>query len=276
MNQSHKGGLIGKTRKMLDYLAGLHIPSHAANAGYFIVLSLFPALVLLMGILRWAGLNADHFADLLDGLIPDVLIPYAKRLIQLTYQNTTGAVVSVSAAVALWSASRGIHGLLTGLRQVYRVEHQPSWLKSRLISLMYTFILLLLLILTLVAQVFGHRLENMLPLNAPPFFEFLGGVLDLRFILLPLLQTALFAALFYILPETKNPFRFTLPGAMLASFGWLTFTKVYSLYVSFSAGYATIYGPVYMVALSMLWLFFCLSILFYGAALNVYLLDRRK
>ena len=193
-----------------------------------------------------------------------------------SFSRSTGAVVSVSAVVALWSASRGIHGLLTGLRQVYRVQRQPSWLRSRLVSLLYTFFLLLLLVLTLIAQVFGHRLESLLPAGAPPFFAFLENVLDFRFVLLPLLQTGLFAALFYTLPEEKHPFRYTLPGAMLACFGWLTFTKLYSVYVSVFSGYASVYGPVYMVALSMLWLYCCLSILFYGAALNVYLLGKRK
>ena len=35
-------------------------------------------------------------------------------------------------------------------------------------------------------------------------------------------------------------------------------------------------GPVYTVALSMLWLYFCLSILFYGGALNAYLTAQEK
>ena len=33
----------------------------------------------------------------------------------------------------------------------------------------------------------------------------------------------------------------------------------------------SIYGSIYAVALSMLWLYFCISIVFYGGALNVYL-----
>ena len=34
---------------------------------------------------------------------------------------------------------------------------------------------------------------------------------------------------------------------------------------------ANFYGSVYALALSMLWLYFCISIVFYGGALNVYL-----
>ena len=86
-----------------------------------------------------------------------------------------------------------------------------------------------------------------------------------------LLQTGLFTAMFMALPNQRNTFRDSLPGAILASAGWLIFSNLYSVYVRHFAGYANIYGSVYMVALSMLWLYFCLSIVFYGGALNHYL-----
>jgi membrane protein len=41
------------------------------------------------------------------------------------------------------------------------------------------------------------------------------------------------------------------------------------------SGYTNIYGSVYAVALSMLWLYFCLSIMFYGGALNQLLIEKR-
>ena len=41
------------------------------------------------------------------------------------------------------------------------------------------------------------------------------------------------------------------------------------------SGYANIFGSVYAVALSMLWLYFCISIVFYGDALNHYLTTKQ-
>ena len=85
-----------------------------------------------------------------------------------------------------------------------------------------------------------------------------------------------FALIFTFLPNGCNRFRDTLPGALLASAGWLIFSWGFSVYVERFAGLQNIYGSVYSVALGMLWLYFCLCILFYGGALNQYLEDCRK
>ena len=58
---------------------------------------------------------------------------------------------------------------------------------------------------------------------------------------------------------------------MLTTVGWLIFTQLYSVYAVKFSGLANVYGSVYTVALSMLWLYCCVSIVFYGGALNVYL-----
>ena len=74
--------------------------------------------------------------------------------------------------------------------------------------------------------------------------------------------------MFMALPDKPNRFWESLPGGLLASTGWLIFSDLYSFYVEHFAGYTNLFGSVYGVALSMLWLYFCLSILFYGGALN--------
>ena len=104
------------------YVASLKIPVYAAHTGYFMVLSVFPLLVLLLALLRYTGLAVDTLTDALEGVIPAALMPSAKKLILSTYQNSTGTVLSISALAALWSASRGMHGLVTGLNTIYHVE----------------------------------------------------------------------------------------------------------------------------------------------------------
>ena len=71
-----------------------------------------------------------------------------------------------------------------------------------------------------------------------------------------------------VLPNEKNRFSDSLPGALLASSGWLVFSDLYSIYVEHFAHLSNVYGSVYAVALSLLWLYFCMGILFYGGALN--------
>ena len=48
-------------------VAGLHIPVYAANACYFIVLAVFPALLLLLGLLQYTPLEVERLGEMLQG-----------------------------------------------------------------------------------------------------------------------------------------------------------------------------------------------------------------
>lgn len=272
MKQFPKGGVIGKTARIFRWIAELKIPLYASHASFFIALSVFPALVLLLGLLRYTGLQVQTLIQMLEGLFPKALLPSVERLIVNTYKGTSGAVLSVSAITALWSASRGIHGVLTGLNAIYGVQEDRSSLRTRLLSVVYTFAFLLVLLLTLLLHVFGTEIVGMLSGQGSPVVELLKNLVDLR-IFLPLVQTALFTAMFMVMPNRRNRLADSLPGALLASVGWLTFSDLYSWYVEHFAALSNIYGSVYAVALSLLWLYFCISIVFYGGALNHWLKD---
>lgn len=276
MLQTPKDGFIERIYRIIRTLAKQRISVYAASAGYFIVLSVFPLLVLILALLRYTGLQITTLTDLLAGFLPEALLPAAKRLIVSTYQNTSGAVVSLSALTGLWSASRGVYGLLTGLNAIYGTKESRGYFYTRGLSVFYTFLFLLMLLLTLVLNVFGSTILQRISLDNLTLLQFLWDIVDWRFLLTLLLQTGLFSAMFMAFPNKRNTFRESLPGALLASVGWLVFSNLYSIYVRYFSGLANIYGSVYGVALSMLWLYFCLSIVFYGGALNHYLSTKKQ
>lgn len=258
------------------YVTKLNIPVNAAYASFFIALAVFPSLVLLLSLLRYVGLEVENLTEMLHGVLPTALMPAAQKLILNTYNSSTGTVLSISALTALWSASRGVHGVVTGLNSIYGVSENRGYLRTRGMSVIYTFAFLVVLLLTLVLHVFGTTLVQYLPLREDPLFTFLESVVDLRFFLLLIVQTALFTAMFMVLPNKRNKLADSFPGAVLSSIGWLVFSDLYSIYVENFAGLSNIYGSVYAVALSMLWLYCCMSIVFYGGALNHWLMDEKE
>ena len=271
MKEFPRGGIIGKSVHAFCTVQQLHIPLHAANAGYFIVLSVFPVLLLILSLLRYTGLQVQDLIDFLGAFLPVALADAAEELVYGIYQNTSGAVVSLSAVTALWSASKGIYGLLTGLNAIYGVSEDRGYVYTRGISVVYTFVFVLVMLLTLGLHVFGNAIIGLLVMIDNPVLIFVLDLLDLRFFLLLLVQTMLFTLLFMALPNRRNGFRESLPGGLFSSLGWLVFSEVFSVYVKHFSNYANIYGSVYTIALSMLWLYCCMSILFYGGALNRYL-----
>lgn len=274
MKDFPKGGLIGKTVHLFRQVATMRIPLYAANACYFITLALLPALVLLLGLLRWTPLDVEQLGQLLSGLLPAAFLDEAEALILTTYDASHSAFLGISALTALWAAGRGIYGILTGLNAVYGVTEDRGYLRTRLISTLYTLAFLLVLLLTLMLQVFAGELLTFVQRIAPPFLRFLIKLLNLRFFLLLILQTLVFTLMFTVLPNKRNSFRGSLPGAVLASCGWLVFSDLFSIYVSFSAR-TGLYGELSVLALGMLWLYSCMSIVFYGGALNVILKNWR-
>lgn len=268
-----RGGIIGKAAKLVQVIRRMDIPIYAANAGFFMVLSVFPMLVLVLSILRYTRLDAVDLMALLSAYIPRALQEPVEKLVIQTYAYSGAAIVSVSAVGALWSAGRGIYGILGGLNAVYDAPEDRGWLHTRLICMLYTAAFLLVVVLGLALNVFGEYLMDQLRGDAG-LWRLLSGLVDMRFLLLLLVQTVLFAAMYAVLPNRPNRFRDSIPGAVLASFGWLVFSELFSLYVEHWGGYSNIYGSVYALALGMLWLYCCLSILFFGAAINRMLEER--
>ena len=268
MRRSSLRGSLEYIRLGIQWLNRMHIPQLAANTGYFIVLSVFPALLLVLSALSYTGLTVENLLEMLEGVLPQALMGTARQLILSVYKNASGAVAGVSALTAIWSSSRGVYGLLTGLNAIYGVSEDRGYLYTRFISVLYTFALEAVILLTLVLHVFGNSLLKFIRGLNLPAMTVLMDILDLRFVFLLLVQSLLFTLMFMILPNRRNRFWESLPGGLLASIGWLLFSNLYSVYVTHFPSYANIYGSVYAIAISMLWLYCCLEIIFFGGALN--------
>lgn len=271
MGEYPQGGMVGRIRHWIRRFGALRVGVHASSASFFLALSVFPTLLLLLGLLRYTPLRLATLFQAMEGYLPEALLPYAEDLMRGIYDNSSAGLVSVSALTALWSASRGIHGLMAGLHAIYGVEEHRGYLRARLESLWYTFAFLGVLVLTLVLHVFGTAMVESLRREAHSFIRFLAEMLDLRGLLLVALQTALFTAMYTTVDGTRGQSSWALPGALGASLGWMAFSRLFSLYIDYFGDSTHIYGSVYTVALSMLWLYICVSIVFYGAALNRFL-----
>ena len=264
-----------KCRAILAFIRPMHIPLHSAYTCFFLILSLFPGLLLLLGILRYTALDVEDLMELIRGWLPQALLPTVQALIEASYRHSSGVVVSVSAIAALYSASRGTFGILGGLNAVYGLESVRSYWRKRGISMLYTVMFLLLLMATLVLHIMGTALLDYLWMTTEPAVMVLLSIVDFRSVLLLVLLSAMFDAMYALLPGQRNRLSSGIPGALAAAAGWLIFSQLFSIYVEYFTTYSNIYGSIYALALGMLWLYFCISIFFYGGALNHYVHKHR-
>ncbi len=267
MNKISPSGVAKKTMSLLEYFSSLRIGVYGSSTCYFIVLSLIPFLLLVLSLLRYTGLGVEHLTELVGGIVPAALMPKVEKLIVDTYRSSSGTLASLSAVIALWTASRGVLGILMGLNAVYEVEENRNVFYTRTVSILYTFAFVIVLILTLVLNVFGNTIIAHIGAEQGALW-LLDRAVELRFSVMLLLQTLLFTAMYMVFPNKHNRFMESLPGAVLTSLGWMVVSNLVSMYVEFFPNYANIYGSLSAVAIGMLWLYTCINIVFYGGVLN--------
>ena len=276
MGEFPKGGIIGKTVHLVQRYSRMNISLYAANASFFIILSVFPLLLVLLGLIQYTPLEVEPLGEMLEGVLPETLLGPAEELILTTYDKASSAsALGLSAVTALWSSGRGIYALMTGLNAIDEEQEHRSYLRTRLLCAVYTLALLLVLVLTLALHVFSRELLGIVSGGTHPLLRLLAWVLNRRFFVLLIAQTAVFSAMFMVLPARHHGFWESLPGALLACLGWLVFSNLYSVYVERFAHLSNIYGSVYAIALYMLWLYCCMSIVLSGGALNRFLRDAK-
>lgn len=255
-------------KSFVCHLRELDLQIYAANASFFLLISAFPAVMLLMTLLKFLPLDAASMLRMTQGFLPAATQGLAEYLIAELYDSSTGTVISLSVVVALWSASRGVLAMLAGVNAAYTTDDTRGWLHRRLLSILYTVALLLALVLTLALQTYGQSLQGVLTHTVPEVGAVFAGIMPLRTIIVLAALVGFFLVIYTVFPDRKMRLLRQLPGAVLASVGWIGFSAVYSLYIERFSNMNKLYGSLTAVVVTMLWLYFCMCIVFFGAALN--------
>lgn len=264
-----------RVRRFVQWIASFHVSLYAANASFYMILSLLPTVMLIVCLLPFVGYTGNDLLTLTEGLVPDILTPLLERIVHDLSANSTGILLSVSAIFAVWSSSSGVYCIQLGLNAVYGLRENRSYLHRRLFCVFYMLLLIAALVLTLVIHGFGQDIAAFCASHKIPVLRFLGSVVQFRGLILFVLLTLLFTTMYCVFPNRKIKFTSALPGAAVAATGWLLFTQLYSLYAKNISNQSVLYGSLSIVTMGMLWLYVCISILFYGSVINL-VIERNK
>lgn len=257
-----------RLQQLARKISALRISVYAANATFFLLLSAFPAILLLLSVLQYTPLSQQDFLALLRGVVPSVLLPLLEFIVTDVFESGSWTILSVSAIAAVWSASRGVYGVVIGLNAIYQAKESRSYLALRLRCVFYTLLFLLALLLTLAAHVFGRKILAYFSSKDIPIFRFLAYLMRLRFLVVGLVLTLFFTVIFMVFPNRRTGFLASLPGAAGAAVAWIGFSAIFSVYTAKFGNYSAFYGSIAGIALTMLWLYACMCIVFYGGVFN--------
>ncbi|MCL1881599.1 MAG: YihY/virulence factor BrkB family protein [Oscillospiraceae bacterium] len=272
---------IKEIRSFTSELGRNSVGAYASGAAFFAITSFFPFMLLLMAMISQTPLESYIANALSDNIINTVTGEFVGVIMQEVADNkATIAILGTAGISALWAASRFILSIAQGLNRIYECDvfrnpenphlKKKSWLKLRLKSIVYLLALLGIFVVALVVLVFGESINQNLAERLG--LQELGGiVLAFRWLVVFLLLSVIFALSYTFIPRRKLKFRLQLVGAVFSSAGWLIFSWLFSLYVNNFASFDEVYGSLSTIVVLMLWLYFCMFILFMGAQINEYL-----
>jgi YihY family inner membrane protein len=243
----------------------------AAALTYYSVLSIFPALVVLISLIDLAGRSTiqtllDNLGQVAPGSVNQILEGAISSLQQT--RGSAGVLALAGLAAALWSASNYIAAFMRASNAIYDVpEGRPVW-KTLPIRIAVTVLVMVLLAVSAVAVVatggLADRIGRLLGLGSA-----IVTVWDLvKWPVLLLVVSFLFALLYWASPNARQGFRWVTPGGILAVVVWVLASAGFAIYVANFGSYNKTYGSLASVIIFLVWLWLSNTAILLGAELN--------
>lgn len=259
----------GNIRGFLEKNSKDHISAYSAQAAFFLLLSLFPMLLIILNLARYLPFNQRDIVELLSNVVPEEFMQYISAAVVDLYAKSKTSLLSVSVVAAIWSAAKGMMAIAQGMDSVYECFEYKGFFVWKLKSMLYTIVFILLLVITLCVFVFGHEIYAWLILWLPqlPFWAEL--VIALRFVLGVVVLFLFFLLLYTFIPSRKNDWKQQWVGALFSSVAWIILSHAFSVYIDRFSNFSYMYGSLTTIMLAMLWLYLCMYIVFIGGELNI-------
>ncbi|GAA1693021.1 ribonuclease [Mycolicibacterium murale] len=245
----------------------------AAALTYYAVLSLFPALLVvvsLLGVIGQGQRTSDTLLDLIGDISPGAAAETLRQPIQqLVEAPSAGFALVVGLLAAVWSASGYVGAFGRAMNRIYEVDEGRPAVKLRLQQLMLTFASLIV----------GALVVLMLAVSGP-VAEAVGGLLGAgdtavsvwniaRWPVLLLLVILGVALLYHASPNVEQPrFRWLSVGAAIAIVVWVVASLGFGVYVANFGSYNKTFGALAGVIVFLLWLWITNLALLFGAELD--------
>lgn len=237
---------------------------------YAVLLALFPglaALVSVYGLVSNPG-QIEQQVQALSGVLPQQtqqMVANELHSLAAASSSALGISLVISVLVALWSASRGMSGLMAALNVAYGQRETRGFFR-------YNGVALALTIGTVVGGIVAIGLVGGLPavVQAIGFGAFLDWLmLIVEWPLLIVLMLGALAVLYRYAPDRDKPqWQWVSPGAIVATALWITGSILFSVYVGHFGSYNKTYGSLGGAVVLMTWLYLTGFVVLLGGAVN--------
>ncbi|GGL63007.1 hypothetical protein GCM10010129_03340 [Streptomyces fumigatiscleroticus] len=245
-------------RRVVSEFQDDELTDRAAALTYYAVLSLFPALLVLVSLLGVAGRSAtqqilDNLQKLAPGSARDII---SNAVTQLQGSAGLGSVLAIVGLLgAVWTASGYVAAFIRAANAVYDVpEGRPVW-KVLPLRVVLTVVLLVLAVISALIVVFTGALARQAGTALGIGDTALTVWSIAKWPVLVLLVTSMIAILYWAAPNARvRGFKWVTPGSLLALVIWLVASAAFAFYVANFSSYNKTYGTLAGVIIFLVWL----------------------
>ena len=246
-----------------------NLTAYAAQATFFIFISIFPFLMLFLNLIKYIPIfNSENVEawdlDFMSPTIGELL----KNIFDEARETGSGALISITTIAVLWACSKGVLGVIYGLNSIYKTTEKRGFVRIRVVAVFYTAAFIVTLVVVLILMVFGNRILDAIMMNIPVLESLAEVVRIVRWLVSFGFLVLFFMFIYTVVPERKTKLKNELPGALISAAGWIGFSALYSFYIDNFGNHSNVYGSLTAIVLFLLWLYFCMIILFFGAEVN--------
>jgi membrane protein len=260
--------LLGAVRNWLSSDAF----NYAAALAFYTLFSMAPVVIIAVTIVGWVlgpGVARDRIAAQIEETMGADATEAIFGAVERSGLDQTGIVPTlIGLAVMVIGATTVFAQMQAALNRIWDVAPRPSrssiWIfvKGRLLSLTIVlsvgFVLLVSLLLSVALRSIMAFAEQWLPV---PGFVLVALEVCVSLAVI----TALFAAMFRVLPDVVLGWRDVLAGALLTALLFTLGRSLIAMYLAYTATAST-YGAAASLVLVLLWVYYSSLILLFGAS----------
>ena len=250
----------------------------SAQLAYYLMLSLFPFLLFVVGLVSFLPFTSGDVLDLIRPFAPAETYDLIRKNVVGIFDNGGLKLASISFLAAFWLASMSVQSLVRSLNDALEVTRKVPFWRGLLQDFGFTVGMMIILPMSLLVPVAEKLTRRFIT-----HFAIVNDVVTnyswiwflFRWGLGSLFLLVFFILLYRVLPSVRLTVRQVLPGALFVTIAWQAVSEFFSYYAEFGS-YDRLYGQLAGIIVLMTWFYLSSVVLMLGGLMNAERMRQKK
>jgi len=268
-------GAVDLGKRVIAAFRAHNMTDWGASLTYFMVMSLFPGLLIgvsLLGVFGEQSMVTDAVGYLRDAGAPSEVLGAVEKSLEDLIESSgarKGVALVLGLLIGLNGASGAFGAAGRALNVAFAVDEDRSFVRRKLWDVGWTVVVIVLAVVALVSVFLGGTVARDL-FGTIGLGDTAATVwIYARWVVALAAMMVTFAIVFAFAPDLEHrKFRWISPGAVLGVLIWLLASGGFFLYVKNFSNYGATYGAFAGAVILLLWLYISSLAFLLGAELN--------